>query len=85
MPVFFRKNVRKIWNSHFWPFLIFSDNFSVHITLIQCNGLESIKKFIEKKYQEKHFCQKKFYEKNKLEQRKFFTNFLKFGNFLKVM
>ena len=47
--------------------------------------LKALKNSLKKKYQEKHFCQKKFYEKNKLEQRKFFTNFLKFGNFLKVM
>ena len=41
IPVFLGKIVRK--NSE-WPFLAilnFSDNFSVHITLIECNGLES--------------------------------------------
>ena len=37
---FGEKLSEKIWKSHFWPFLNFSDNFSVHITLIECNGLE---------------------------------------------
>ena len=36
---FWEKLSEKIWNGHFWLFQIFSDNFSVHITLIECNGL----------------------------------------------
>ena len=32
--------LEKILNGHFWPFQIFSDYFSVHITLIEYNGLE---------------------------------------------
>ena len=38
---FWEKLLEKIWNSQKWQFLIFSDNFSVHITLTVCNGLES--------------------------------------------
>ena len=51
IPVFLGKIIRK--NSE-WPFLanlIFSDNFPVYITLIQCNGLESNKNSLN--------CQKK--------------------------
>ena len=40
---FWKKMSEKIWKSHFWPFQIFSDNFSVHITLIECNGHKSNK------------------------------------------
>ena len=66
IPVFLGKIFGKIWNSHFWPFQIytsllgkncqkkfgaaifghsefFSDNFSIHITLMECNGLKSNK------------------------------------------
>ena len=50
----------------------------MHITLIQCNGLERNKKFFEKKLSEKTFLSKKFYEKNKFKQKKLFGNFLKF-------
>ena len=38
---FWEKLSERIQNGHFWLFQIFSDNFSVHITLIECNGLES--------------------------------------------
>ena len=38
---FWEKLSENIWNGQKWPFQIFSDNFSVHITLIECNGLES--------------------------------------------
>ena len=38
---FWEKLLEKIWNGHFWLFQIFSDNFSVYITLIECNGLEN--------------------------------------------
>ena len=38
IPVFLEKIVRKNLE---WPFQIFSDNFSVHITLVECNALES--------------------------------------------
>ena len=38
---FWEKLSKKIWKGHFWPFQFFSDNFSVYITLIECNGLES--------------------------------------------
>ena len=49
IPVFLGKIVRKIQNGHFWFGKIvingcseyFSDNFSVHVTLLECNGLES--------------------------------------------
>ena len=41
IPVFLGKIVGKIWNGHFWLFQIFSDNFAVHITLIEYNGLEN--------------------------------------------
>ena len=47
---------------------------------MQCNGLESNKKFFEKKL--------KFYEKKKktnLDKKFFFGNFPKFGNFLKFL
>ena len=36
---FWEKLSERIQNGHFWLFQIFSDNFSVHITLIECNGL----------------------------------------------
>ena len=36
-----KKLSEKIWNGHFWPFQGFSGNFSVHITLIEYNGLQS--------------------------------------------
>ena len=52
---------------------------SIHITLIQCNGLESIKNSLKKNCQKKHFCQKK---KSQVWK---FGNFLKFGYFLKVV
>ena len=39
--VYLGEIVGKIQNGHFWLFQIFSDNFSVHITLIECNGLEN--------------------------------------------
>ena len=39
IPVFLGK-IEKNWNGHFWPLQVFFDNFSVHITLIECNGLE---------------------------------------------
>ena len=55
--LFWKNCQKKIWNGHFWPFQIyasllrkncqkkiekiFSDNFSVPITLIECDGLES--------------------------------------------
>ena len=38
---FWEKFLEKIQNGHFWSFWIFSDNFSVHITLMECTGLES--------------------------------------------
>ena len=51
----------------------------MHITLIQCNGLESNEKFFEKKNcQKKHFLSKNFYEKNKFREKKFSGNFPKF-------
>ena len=40
---FWEKLLEKIQNGHLWPFWIYSDNFSVHITLTECNGLESNK------------------------------------------
>ena len=48
VPVLLGKIVRK---KSEWPkmlFQILSDNFSVHITLIECNGLEGNEKFFEK-------------------------------------
>ena len=41
IPVILGKIVRKNLEWPFWPFQVFFDNFSVHITLIVCNGLES--------------------------------------------
>ena len=38
---FWEKLSEEIWNGHFWPFQISSENFSVHITLIESNGFES--------------------------------------------
>ena len=38
---FWEKLSEKTWKAYFWLFQIFSDNFSVHITLIECNGLEN--------------------------------------------
>ena len=38
---FWEKLLEKIQNGHFWLFQIFSDNFSVHIAFIECNGLEN--------------------------------------------
>ena len=37
---FWGKLPEKISDGHFLPFWIFSDNFPVHITLIECNGHE---------------------------------------------
>ena len=53
----------------------------MHITLIQCNGLESNKKFFEKKLSEKHFCQKNFYEKKQIWTKEIVWKFSKvFGH-----
>ena len=60
----------------------------MHITLIQCNGLESNEKFFEKNCQKKHFCQKKnFYEKKHSDKKIFqkFSKVPKFRYFLKVL
>ena len=38
---FWEKLSEKNGNGHFWLFQIISDNFSLHMTLIECNGLES--------------------------------------------
>ena len=38
---FWEKLLENIRNGHFWLFQFFSDNFSVHITLIECNRLEN--------------------------------------------
>ena len=43
----------------------------MHITLIQCNGLESNEKFFEKNYQKTVFFQKKFFEKTILTKKNF--------------
>ena len=75
---FWEKLSEKIKNGHFWPFRVFPDNFSVHITLIECNGLESNEKFFEKKLSGKTFLSKK----KSLEK---FSKVLKFGNVPKFM
>ena len=51
--------LEETWSGEKWPFQIFSDNFSVHITLIECNGLESNEKFFEKIIVRKNIFDKK--------------------------
>ena len=65
----------------------FSDNFSVHITLIECNGLEINKKFFEKYCQKETFLSKKnsMKKKTNLDKNFFFQNLPKFGNFPKFL
>ena len=59
---------------HFWVFEIeVKSVVSIHITLIQCNGLDSNKKFFEKKNcQKKHFCQKNSLKKKPNSDKKIF-------------
>ena len=56
---------------HFWIFTVkFKLNRLSLYSVIQCNGLESNKKFFEKKLSEKNiFVTKKFYEKTNLDKK----------------
>ena len=47
----------------------FSDNLSLHITLIECNGLESKNKIVRKNI----FIKKKFYKKTQIWTKNYFS------------
>ena len=63
-------------------------SYSIYITLIQCNGLESNKKFLEKNCQKKNFVKKNsLKKKTNLEKKNFqeFSEVPKFRYFLKII